>query len=233
MSSYRIAALLLLLVLSKCGEELPPALADVRPFTRDEKTAIVGSLMNADRVRPLVSGQRVRALSVAPEEEKTVDERPGRRLAKVVFVNYGTGAVFTVVADAATLQVLDVQLMRGRPQSSEDERAEARVLIEQDPTLGPLLRQGAVLDGGFVVDPPSGAPPTGRYLEFHVLSADRTRFEREVVVDLASQKVITSREYRRSSRALRRFCKYAAYIICPNGHRRLGRRRVPLGPARR
>jgi hypothetical protein len=197
MSPYRLAGLLLLLVLTECGERPPLALADVRPFTNDEKSAIVGSLMNADQVRPLVSGQRVRAISVASEDEKTSDGQLGRRLAKVVFLNYGTGAAFAVVADADTRQVLEVQPMRGRPQSSREERAEARALVEQDPALGPLLRQGAVLEGGFVVDPPPGTPTVGRYLEFHVLSADRTRFEREVIVDVASQRVVASREYQR------------------------------------
>ena len=61
--------------------------------------------------------------------------------------------------------------MKGRPQSSPEEREDAIALIRKDTEVAPLLAAGTHIVGGFVVDAPQGQPPQGRYLEFHVAPA--------------------------------------------------------------
>jgi hypothetical protein len=125
-------------------------------------------------------------LAVVPAEPPDkAESRPGDKLlAEVLVIAPGQPGALRLLVSVPDAEVQRVEKLPGRPQSSADERAEARRILERSGTLGE-----AVLEGGFVVDPPPGAPATGRYLEFHALDPDRTRILRELTVDLVAQKV--------------------------------------------
>lgn len=118
-------------------------------------------------------------------------KEPPRTLAIAWIVSYETGEAAEVQFAPGSLNDIDVRKMRGRPQSSEDEREEAKALVRE------LLRvdRDLVVEGGFAVAAPDGAPP-GRYLELHVVSADRKRMLAEVIVDLSRRRIAAERNFK-------------------------------------
>ena len=114
--------------------------------------------------------------------------------ATALVVSYATGEAIRVRIAPDTGAIVAVDPLPGRPQSSAEEREEARELIRKDSEIGRLLTGGVQIQGGFVVDPPEGQASAGRYLEFHVVSSDGRSFVAEVVVDLSRNQVAARRQ---------------------------------------
>jgi hypothetical protein len=159
----------------------------VQPLSADQRRTLLQAALKDERVVAFAKGQRVRALSVSTEEVEK-DGEPSV-VAVAVVVNYGTGQAVRVRMAPDTGRVESVEPLPGRPQSSAEERQEAEAILKVSAEITPLLSGNAVLRGGFVVDPPAGAPATGRYLEYHIVTADGRSFVAEVVVDLAAKRV--------------------------------------------
>jgi len=168
--------------------------ASLRPFSAEEQRALAEQAVGSDKLRALARGQRLRALRVFPEQVEK-DGEPAV-VAVAILVNYGTGEALRVRLDPGTRQVDDVVPLKGRPQSSSEEREEARDLLAKAKEAAPLMTAGARIEGGFVVDPPGGEPQ-GRYLEFHVVTADGRTFLAEAIVDLAGGRVAALRRAER------------------------------------
>jgi hypothetical protein len=164
--------------------------ADVGPggsaMTDRQRTDVVESLM----ANPVLAGrwanQRVRVLRVHLDESK---DAPERRLVTATVMNYSRGRATRATLDLTSGEASEAPL-RGRPQASPEEVAEAASIVGSDPAHVRLLGDGRRLGGGFIVDPPSGVEsPDGsahRFLQLHVLSPDRSRIEHVVTVDLTS-----------------------------------------------
>jgi len=113
--------------------------------------------------------------------------------ATMVRVNYATGTACRVVVDESSKTVLREQQFPGRPQSSRQEFKEAVRIIGQDPSLAGFIANGAVPEGGFIVDGPSGHPPNDRYIQIRLLSPDRSTLLRVTLVDLTAEVVASAR----------------------------------------
>jgi hypothetical protein len=160
---------------------------NLRPFSAEQRRALAQKAAAAERVAATAKGQRLRALSVVPQQVEK-DGQPAI-VAVVTFVNYGTGSGLRVMLDPVTGLVQASEPIKGRPQSSAEEREEARQLLQKSPEIAELLKAQARIEGGFVVDAPAGQPAAGRYLEFHVVTADGQKFLAEAIVDLARSQV--------------------------------------------
>ncbi len=160
--------------------------AQLQPLTREERSAILARVLERREVAAFAETTRVRALAVVPAEapDKTEAATAGGRFAEVLLIARGQPGAMRLLVSVPEGNVLHTERLPGRPQSSADERVEARRLIQAEHSVS-----DAVLEGGFVVDPPAGAPTDGRYLEFHVLDAARSRILRQLTVDLVTQKV--------------------------------------------
>ena len=159
----------------------------VQPLSAEQRRTLLQSALKDERVVAFAKGQRVRALSVSTEEVEK-DGEPSV-VAVAVVVNYGTGQAVRVRMAPDTGRVESVEPLPGRPQSSAEEREEAETILKGASDVAPLLSGNAILRGGFVVDAPAGAPATGRYLEYHIVTPDGRSFVAEVIVDLAAKRV--------------------------------------------
>src|ERR1022692_4964205 len=83
--------------------------------------------------------------------------RPDHTITTIRF-DYASGTASRVVMDERSGKVLRVQKYPGRPQSSRQEFQEAVSIIGRDSALASLVAGGAVPEGGFIVDGPSGHP---------------------------------------------------------------------------
>jgi hypothetical protein len=106
-----------------------------------------------------------------------------RAITLIVF-DYATGTASRIVLDGSSRKVLREQTLPGRPQSSRKEFREAIEIISRDRNLGHFITSGAVPEGGFIVDGPSGHPSQDRYIQIRLLSPDRRSLLRLVLVDL-------------------------------------------------
>jgi hypothetical protein len=109
--------------------------------------------------------------------------RPDHTITTVQF-DYAGGTAYRVVTDERNGKVLQFQKYPGRPQSSRQEFQEAVFIISYDSALASLVAGGAVTEGGFIVDGPSGHPVNDRYIQIRLLSRDRRRLLRVALVDL-------------------------------------------------
>jgi hypothetical protein len=181
------SVLLLGLAATASAQQPSPPLA---PYSLETQRALTAQALKSPRLAEFVRAGRVRTLRVTPEE---VDKDGTPRVAAAaIFVSYVTGRAVRALISPTTGEVEDVQSLPGRPQSSADERREAEQLLRDDKAVGALIKGGAGVQGGFVVDPPAG-PATGRHLEFHLTSPDGAVFVAEVVVDLAARQVVQLR----------------------------------------
>jgi hypothetical protein len=112
----------------------------------------------------------------------------------MVRFNYATGQASRVVVDESSKKVLREQKFPGRPQSSRQEFEEAVRIIRRDPNLAGLMAGGAVPEGGFIVDGPSGHPSNDRYIQIRLLSPDRRSLLRVTLVDLTVGTVASARD---------------------------------------
>lgn len=115
------------------------------------------------------------------------------RVARVVLFNYDAGKATRLLVDASSGEILTEELMRGRPQPSEEEIQEAFKIIRQDRELSRALQENGAPESGFVVDGPPGAPSLHRFIQIQLLSPDRLRLRRVVVVDLTAGTIVSSK----------------------------------------
>lgn len=156
------------------------------PFTSQEQTQIINRFLANPRMVERMRNQRVRVLSLVSglTDKETTAPRSASRIARAVVFNYSTGNATRFMLDAASGEVLREEPLRGRPQASQEEIQEAMRIIQANPELARLLQTGGILEGGFIVDGPIGAPPRNRYIQMQVLTSDRSRIQKLVSVDL-------------------------------------------------
>jgi hypothetical protein len=166
-----------------------------RPFTSEEKTRIIRTLLETPRLAATLRNQRYRVLSVAlaPDSKVRKDETKELRIAVVVLFNYTSSKATRFLVDSSTGEILAEEELRGRPQPSGEERQEAAEVIRQDRSLASVLREGGIIEGGFAVADPNEHKPPHRCIQFQLLSGDRTRLLRVVVVDLNDSIIALSR----------------------------------------
>lgn len=111
----------------------------------------------------------------------------------VIRFDHASGMASRVVVDEASGQVLQAQTYAGRPQSSTQEFQDAVCIIGSHPALRRLLAEGAIAEGGFIVDGPSGHPAGHRYIQIRLLSPDRQHLLQVALVDLTAHAVASAR----------------------------------------
>lgn len=116
---------------------------------------------------------------------------PDRTIAAIRF-DHTSGKASRVVLDENG-KVLQEHVYAGRPQSSRYEFHDALLIIGCDPALGRLIAEGAVAEGGFIVDGPAGHPASHRYIQIRLLSTDRQNLLRVALVDLTERVVASVR----------------------------------------
>jgi len=161
-----------------------------QPFTPADRKRVADVVFADARIRDATRGQRVRVLSIAHDEQKATESQ---RLASVVLFNYTSGRATRALVTIPGGEVIEVRELRGRPAPSEEELGEATRIIRETAALKPLVDGGAQVEGGFAVEGPSGLPRSHRYLQFHLLSADRENALRTIVVDLTSGNIVLTR----------------------------------------
>jgi hypothetical protein len=107
--------------------------------------------------------------------------------------DHASGIASRVVIDEASGKVLREQTYPGRPQSSWQEFQDAVCIIGSHSALRRLLAEGAVAEGGFIVDGPSGHPAGHRYIQIRLLTPDRQRLLQVALVDLTERAVASAR----------------------------------------
>lgn len=107
--------------------------------------------------------------------------------------DHASGTASRVVMDEASGKVLQEQTYAGRPQSSSQEFQDAVCIIGSHSGLRPFLAKGAITEGGFIVDGPSGHPASHRYIQIRLLSPDRQQLLQVALVDLTARVVASAR----------------------------------------
>lgn len=110
----------------------------------------------------------------------------------IIRFDHASGTASRVVLDESSGKVLHQQTYAGRPQSSVWEFQQAVSVIACDPILGRLVADGAVAEGGFIVDGPPDRPAHHRYIQIRLLAPDRRDLLRIAVVDLTQQAVASA-----------------------------------------
>jgi hypothetical protein len=153
-------------------------------------TASISSLhaQTADRTNPWRGGQHIDH----PIQVLRRVSGPNHTVTLLRF-NYATGTASRVVVDESSKKILREQKFPGRPQSSRQEFEEAVHIIGRDQDLAALMTHGAVPEGGFIVDGPSGHPANDRYIQVRLLSPDRRTLLRVTLVDLTAEIVASAR----------------------------------------
>jgi hypothetical protein len=160
------------------------------PLTRPEQLNIIDQLtFDPSRVSQQI---RVTKVVSTQDEKEQVSQKLNRRTARAIVFNYTRGTAARFLVDAGTGEVLQEDVLSGRPQPSLEEVREAVRVIQGSSELRPLLEAGAVLEGGFAVVGPMGAAPTNRYVQMQILSVDRNTMLRMVTVDLTTGKVVAT-----------------------------------------
>jgi|SRR6185437_6523386 len=160
--------------------------------TPDERSRLSEKAVAYLRTSRAMKNQRLRVLSIKRlSPEKETDQRS---LASVVVFNYSQGKATRLIMDWSNGAVLRQELLRGRPQPSEEERQEARQIIRADPEHARMLEAGSVIEGGFIVDAPRLESTRDRFLQFQILTSDRLGLQRVVIVNLTSRRIAESRQ---------------------------------------
>ena len=158
------------------------------PFVAEDR-ALIARRVLADPKLAEIRSHRVRVLTVVPSVPEK--DEPQRQASTILF-DYTQGRAYRARLDLGTGAVTRLDALPGRPQPSTDEIAEASAIVARDPVHARLMKQGAVLEGGFAVDGPRGTSSRDRFVQFHLVTADRMRFLREVTVDLTAGKIAAS-----------------------------------------
>jgi hypothetical protein len=153
-------------------------------------------------------GHRLAGVRVTLEE--VTDASKTETIATFVLFDHTAGEARRVEVDSSTGEVISDAPIEGHPQSSREEFNEAVEVIRRDVEIGRLLADGAVVDGGFIVeapdgpaqrspdtdpsvaDPDRGRPSAHRLIQLKVLSPDRFTLLRTIVVDLTDSVVVSS-----------------------------------------
>jgi hypothetical protein len=107
--------------------------------------------------------------------------------------DHTSGIASRVVMDEASGKVLREQTYPGRPQSSSQEFQDAVCIIGSHSGLRSLISAGAITEGGFIVDGPSGHPASHRYIQIRLLSPDREHLLQVALIDLTARVVASAR----------------------------------------
>ncbi|MHB8272575.1 hypothetical protein [Bradyrhizobium sp.] len=107
--------------------------------------------------------------------------------------DHASGTASRVVMDEASGKVLHEHTYAGRPQSSSQEFQDAVCIIGSHSGLRSLIAAGAVAEGGFIVDGPSGHPASHRYIQIRLLSPDRQHLLQVALIDLTARMVASAR----------------------------------------
>lgn len=171
-----------------------PQAGDGRPFTPEEKAQLAARVLAPSRAARRTIPERRKVISVTtPAGTEASSQAKSRRLARLVVFNHGEGKAATLMVDASTAEVLVTEPIRGRPQASQEERQDAIKIIRRNPELEGLLQANAIVEGGFIVDGPRGAPPKNRFLQLQLLTPDRLHLQRTVTVDLTAETIVSSK----------------------------------------
>jgi hypothetical protein len=111
----------------------------------------------------------------------------------VLRFDHASGVASRVVVEEASGKVVQEQSYPGRPQGSWQEFQDAVCIVGSHSTLGRLIAEGAIAEGGFIVDGPSGHPASHRYIQIRLLSPDRQHLLRVALVDLTERAVASAR----------------------------------------
>ena len=158
------------------------------PFTVAEHKAIAAKVAAIVRFKD----HRIRVLRAAEDSGQEEEKTPGgpkQRLASVIVFDYTAGHAVHLTYDVARGEILREKELAGRPQSSEEERKEGERILRENRELAAQFREGARVEGGFVVDGPANSEVGNRYLQFQVQSRDREKILRLAIVDLTTRKV--------------------------------------------
>jgi hypothetical protein len=107
--------------------------------------------------------------------------------------DHARGRASRLVVDQASGKILLEQAYPGRPQSSRREFEQAVAIIGRHVKLSALMAQGAVAEGGFIVDGPPRHPVDNRYIQIRLLAPDRRTLWQVVLVDLTERAVVSAR----------------------------------------
>ncbi|HEV3168392.1 MAG TPA: hypothetical protein VGZ22_30585 [Isosphaeraceae bacterium] len=168
-----------------------PASTVTDSYTKEEIAKIAAQVVVLPEVAATTKGHQVRIIRVAKEAEdhKTTTGAPPRQLAHLVLRDDTTGKAERIVFDPASGKLVSREPIEGAPAPSEEELEEASQIAGADAEVARLVKEGAHVTGGFIATAPAGARPNHRYLQFQVLSADRRKMQRVVVVDLTTRTV--------------------------------------------
>jgi len=148
-----------------------------------------GGVTNTSLSRPLGHDHKLRASlrvgSILQLHQVVLRQAYEQHHAITLFVfDYATGTASRIVLDGSRQKVLREQKLPGRPQSSRKEFQQALEIVRRDRKLGHFITEGAVPEGGFIVDGPPDYPSQDRYIQVRLLSPDRHSLLRLVLVDL-------------------------------------------------
>lgn len=151
-----------------------------------ERSAPKSQIQSNPQFNAKYKNQQVKLIKAS----KQINEETKRETLEAITFNYTTGETERVNLDLTT-GALSSEKLKGRAQSSQEERDEAVNLIKVHPTTGPLLTRRFALNGGFVVTPPAGVDPKQRVLQFKLTTADRGAIVYIVLVNLSTKQVIS------------------------------------------
>jgi hypothetical protein len=119
-------------------------------------------------------------------------DAPQNAVAAVV-LNYDTHKATRYLVDLSSGKVLETRAFAGQPLPASSEREDARRIMEKDPKVAPLLKDGD-LEGGFLVSHHHDAKDgKRRLLQFQLLKkSDHNQLLRAIIVDMTAKKVVES-----------------------------------------
>lgn len=118
--------------------------------------------------------------------------RPDHTITMIRF-DYASGTASQVVIDERSGEVLLNRKYPGRPQSSRQEFEEAVSIIGHESALASLVAEGAVPEGGFIVDGPPGHAANHRYIQIRLTSPDRRSLLCVALIDLTERTVASAK----------------------------------------
>jgi len=157
--------------------------------TATEKKHLLDEINAFLKLNPKTSPIHLLSARRAQDER---DPNAAANQAIVITVDYRDNVATRWVIDVPAHKVVSHATIAGHPQSSKEERDAAEKLIRADMKLGAVLKGGAHLAGGFVLDPPKevlAKNPKHRYLKYDVCSADNKKFLWLVYVDLTTNSI--------------------------------------------
>lgn len=160
-------------------------------LSADERAQLSERALKHLQRSPSTKHERLRVLGIRRLPAEKSNREPAS--VSVLVFNYSKGSATRLIMDLSNGAVLREERLRGRPQPSEEELEEARLVIRSDADQARMLHTGSIIEGGFVVDAPKGQSIRDRCLLFQVLSSDRKRLERDVIVNLTTGRIVESR----------------------------------------